>query len=123
VNWRREAKGELQRLPHERKALAERYTIDTKEAERREQLAAHEAARRAADDEAARRAAEDEAQRRAAEQEALRREAAEAAAQTAVEPVARDATEPELAPVEPAQARADAPASGDLPIYRWFGNS
>jgi hypothetical protein len=41
-------------LPDERKALAERYTIDAEEAERREQLAAEEAARQTEAEEAAR---------------------------------------------------------------------
>jgi hypothetical protein len=183
VNWRRESNGGLHSLPHERKALAERYTIDAEEAERRAQLAAEQAMRQAeaedaarieaeetarrvaaekaaqeAAEEAARRAAAEDAARRAAEDEAARRAAEEAAAQAAAaemesqpvpepaEPVAEprrllaltssmlpptprglvdDATEPELAPVELEEARAEAAASptGDLPIYRWFGNS
>ena len=44
VNWRRERKVGLPSLPHERKALAERYTIDADEAERRVRLAAGQAA-------------------------------------------------------------------------------
>ena len=47
MNWRREPKLLVKRLPDERKALAERYTIDAEEAERREQLAAEQAARQA----------------------------------------------------------------------------
>jgi membrane protein involved in colicin uptake len=220
VNWRREAKGELQSLPHERKLLAERYTIDAEEAERRAQHAeeqaarqaeaeeaarieaeetarrvaaekaareaAEEAARRAAEEEAARRAAEEEAARRAAaeeaarqaaEEEAARRAAAEqeakrvaeaaamqAAAESArraaeeeaqrraveqeaarraaepvvdaarrlvlassftappppVEPVGGEEIEAERAPVE--SGEPPAPPTGELPIYRWFGN-
>ena len=82
VTWRREPKAELKSLPHERKALAERYTIDADEAQRREQLAAEEAARRAAAEEAARQAAAAEAERRAAA-EAARRAAEEESARRA----------------------------------------
>jgi membrane protein involved in colicin uptake len=59
----------LKSLPHERKALAERYTIDAEEALRREQVAAEEAARQKA---AAEVAAREAARRRAAEAAALR---------------------------------------------------
>ena len=55
--WKRPPTTGLQQLPEERKALAERYTIDADEAQRREQTAAAEAARRAAEEEAARQAA------------------------------------------------------------------
>ena len=44
--WKRPPTTGLQQLPEERKALAERYTIDADEAQRREQTAAAEAARR-----------------------------------------------------------------------------
>ena len=64
--WRKRASNKVERLPEERKVLAERYTIDADEAQRREQRAAEEEARRqAAAEEAARRAAAEEAARRA----------------------------------------------------------
>src|SRR6478672_7635239 len=74
--WRRQSTDGIQQLPEERKALAERYTIDAEEALRREQLAAATAAREA--EEQARRAAEAERRRKAAEEQA-RREAEEEA--------------------------------------------
>jgi len=43
MNWRREPKVRLHSLPHERKVLAERYTIDAEEAERRAQSAEEQA--------------------------------------------------------------------------------
>lgn len=109
-----------------------------------------EAARRAAEEQAARRAAEEQAARRAAEESAAQAAAAEMKSQSDLgpsesvvepqrplvlarftaplrrsEPVASDATEPEIAPVEPQTARAEEPGAqtADLPIYRWFGNS
>jgi hypothetical protein len=45
--WKRASKGEIEPLSEERKALAERYTIDAAEAQKREQLAAELAAREA----------------------------------------------------------------------------
>jgi hypothetical protein len=87
VNWRREAKGGLQSLPHERKVLAERYTIDAEEAERRAQLAEEQAARQAEAEEAARQAAE-EAARQAAAEEAARQAAAEEVARRSAEAAA-----------------------------------
>jgi hypothetical protein len=38
--WKRRSEQGIQQLAEERKLLAERYTIDAEEAERREQLAA-----------------------------------------------------------------------------------
>ena len=110
MNWRREARGGLQSLPHERKVLAERYTIDSEEAERRAQLdeeqaarqaeaeeaaliEAEEAARRVAAEEAARRAAAEEAARQAAAEEAARRSAEAAAMRAAAESARRAAEE------------------------------
>ena len=91
-------------LPDERKALAERYTIDAEEAELRAQQAAEaqaqrevaeEQARRAAEEEQARReAAEAQAQREAAEEQARREEAEERARLEAAEAQAqREAAE------------------------------
>jgi hypothetical protein len=48
-------------LPEERKALAERYTIDADEAQRREQLAIEEATWRAAEQKASQRAIKEDA--------------------------------------------------------------
>jgi hypothetical protein len=111
VNWRREPKIMLRSLPDERKALAERYTIDAEEADRRRQLAAeqaerqveakaHDAARVEAEEaarqaaEAASRAAADEAAREAAAEDAVRRAAAEEAArEAAAEETAANAAE------------------------------
>ena len=45
--WQRRTVEGIQQLPEERKALAERYTIDAEEAQRREQLPAAVAAREA----------------------------------------------------------------------------
>lgn len=94
VNWRRDSRDALKSLPQERKVLAERYTIDADEAERREQLAAEEHAREAAAEEVARRAAAEEAARReaaAAEAEAERRASAAAAMRAAAESARRAA--------------------------------
>jgi|SRR5579884_875559 len=110
MRWRRTAQ-EIERLQEERKALAERYTIDTEEAQRREELAAQrEAARRAAE-EAARRAKE-EAARRAAEKDAARQAAREA-------PETKAAA---AAGVRDEDAEEEADVSAELPIYRWFGS-
>jgi hypothetical protein len=99
--------------------------------------------------EAARRAGEEEAARRAAEESAAQAAAAEIDGQadleppesvvepqrplvlaaftplTPTEPVASDATGPEIDPVEPQTARAEEPGAqtAELPIYRWFRNS
>jgi hypothetical protein len=84
VTWRREPRAVLKSLPDERKALAERYTIDADEAQRREQLAEEQAATRAAAEAASRRAAAQEAARRAAEEGARRAEEEEAARRAAI---------------------------------------
>jgi hypothetical protein len=123
------------RLPEERRALAERYTIDAEEARRREQLAA-EAAARAEAERAAEAAARAEAERAAAEQAA--REAA-ARIEGEVEPPASVAEPEEPADVG-SRPLAEAPGSSappgsegapdeepgaagvELPIYRWFGD-
>jgi hypothetical protein len=138
VNWRRQSKGKLPNLPHERKALAERYTIDADEADRRaqraaEEAAAEEAARLAAAEEAARRSAEEEAAR-AAPSVAVGHELAEQAQAFAstqserelvlgppdVEPLPPDTTEPVV--VAGAAEEEGATQTTELPIYRWFGN-
>jgi hypothetical protein len=49
--WKRRSTEGIQQLPEERKALAERYTVDAEEALRREQLAAATAAREAEEQE------------------------------------------------------------------------
>lgn len=97
MSWRREAKGGVPSLRQERKALAERYTIDADDAERRTQLAEEEAAVLSA----------------------------ERATPAPAAPTARNEAEPEIAPVEPEADNAEAPEmqSADLPIYRWFSNS
>jgi colicin import membrane protein len=107
--WRRESNSGIQQLPDERKALAERYTIDAEEAQRREQLAADEAVRavaeherreaalgRKAAEEEARRAAEAEARRVAEAEERARREAAAELERKAAEEEARRAAEAKL---------------------------
>jgi colicin import membrane protein len=68
--WKRRTTVGTLELPEERKALAERYTIDAEEAHRREQLPAAVAAREA--EERARRAARAELERKAAEEQARR---------------------------------------------------
>jgi len=83
--WRRQSTDGIQQLPEERKALAERYTIDAEEAQRREQLAAATAEREA--EEQARRDAEAELERKAAEEEARRAAEAEERARRAAEDV------------------------------------
>lgn len=95
MSWRREPKGGVPSLRQERTALAERYTIDADEAERRTQLAEEEAALET-----------------------------ERATQVSAAPTARTEAEPEVAPVEPEAANAEAPEmqTADLPIYRWFSN-
>lgn len=118
VNWRRVEKGGLRSLPHERKALAERYTIDAEEVERRTRLAA--------DEESARRAAEEEAGRRAAPEEAARKDASEAMerVQNGREAVAFAAPEPKEQLVATAPDHEEASEqTADLPIYRWFGST
>jgi hypothetical protein len=138
VNWRRETKGEVQSLPHERKALAERYTIDADEADRRAQLAAEQAAA----EEATRQAAAEESARRAAAADAARKEAS-AAVERELAEHARASVSPEPQqhtvsapvdpgpPAEPSEPHVVAASAqeeqleqtADLPIYRWFGNS
>jgi hypothetical protein len=123
--WKR-ASRRIGRLPDARRALAERYTIDAGEVQRREQVAAEaEAARQAAEEEAARRgAAEDEAARRAADDAAARRAAEEQAARHAAPEQAE--AEVEAAAVVPEgeaeeeHSSADTELSSELPIYRWF---
>jgi hypothetical protein len=97
---RKRASSEIERLPDARKALAERYTIDADEAQRREELAAEEAS--------ARRVAEEDA----AEQAAAEQAAAEVVAAAVVHET--DGEEGHS---------ADAEDSAELPIYRWFGNT
>src|SRR6478609_9164496 len=91
--WRRQSTDGIQQLPAERKALAERYTIDAEEAQRREQLAAATAEREA--EEQARRDAEAELERKAAEEEARRAAEAEEQARRVAEEEARRAAEAE----------------------------
>src|SRR2546423_1553150 len=103
--WKRESTTGLQELPEQRKALAERYTIDAEEAQRREQTAAEQAARRAAEEEAARSAAEEEEARQAAAIAAAR-EAEEWAQRAATAHLERgDAPEPSPSAAEPPQGR------------------
>ena len=124
VSWRREEKGGLRSLPHERKTLAERYTIDAEEAERRARLAAdEEAARQRAAEQAARREAEEEAARRAAADEAARRNASEAMERELAEREAAAFASPEPSDQLVATApdhEEPAEQTADLPIYRWF---
>lgn len=91
-------------LPDERKALAERYTIDSEEAERREQRAVEQAARRAEAEEVARVEAEEAARQAAAE--AARKAAAEEAAKQDAESAALRAA------AESARVEAEEAATG-----------
>jgi hypothetical protein len=118
VNWRRETKGELKSLPRERKVLAERYTIDADEADRRVRIAAEQAAA----EESARQAAAQKVARRAAAAEAARKDASGAMKREApIDPeLAAEPSEP-LVAVSPQEEPLEQTA--DLPIYRWFGNS
>jgi hypothetical protein len=134
MSWRRQTKGKLPNLPHERKALAERYTIDADEADRRARRAVEEAAAEEAAREAALRAAEEEEAARAAASVVLERELAEQAEAFAssrserevapepagVEPLLPDSSEP-VAVADPAGEEGSAQGT-ELPIYRWFGN-
>jgi hypothetical protein len=138
VNWRRETKREVQSLPQERKALAERYTIDADEADRRaqlvaEQAAAEDAARQAAAEEAARLAAAADAARKDASASVERELAEHARASVSLEPERQTISAlvdpgPAAEPSEPVVVDASAQEeqleqTADLPIYRWFGNS
>ena len=117
--WKRPPTTGLQQLPEERKALAERYTIDADEAQRREQTAAAEAARRAAEEEAARQAAVIAAGDPQQERLVL--------ASLPDPPVSTRPTGetpgPEIASGAPETAVDDEPPTenAELPIYRWFG--
>jgi hypothetical protein len=119
--WRRDRSAAATGLPEERKALAERYTIDADEALRRERVVAADAVRRAAAEAAARAAAE--AATRQAEERERRAAAAELAA--ALAPSRRlDAREPEDVSPEPEPVLAEEQATErvELPIHRWFEN-
>jgi hypothetical protein len=98
VNWRRETKGELPSLPHERKALAERYTIDADEADRRAQRAAEQA------------------------QAPLSIEPERHAGPAPLNPEPAAEPSEQLVVAAPAQEE-QLEQTADLPIYRWFGNS
>jgi hypothetical protein len=141
--WKRRSSGGIQQLAEERKTLAERYTIDAEQAQRREQLAeaqarlaaeAAEAARRAAAaEEEERRAAETEVGRRAAEAERARKAAEEVesapdsvlpALVLVPDPFERSAASPDESRDSEDGSGHDEPAgSSELPIYRWFGRS
>ena len=114
------------RLPEERRALAERYTIDAEEARRREQLAAEAAARAEAERVAAEQAAREEAARTEAEVEppAAPAGAGEPDSACAGLPAAdADAPAPSVSPDLEETADAERAASERaLPIYRWFGD-
>ena len=114
-------------LPSERKALAERYTIDAEEAERRERQAAEQVARQAEADEVARVEAEEAARAAAA---AAAPEAERQTHSEPIEPPTQERPHPQLvvatvddppAPTEIAQGD-EREQTLDLPIYRWFGN-
>ena len=132
--WKRRATDEVQQLPEERKALAERYTIDADEAQRREQLAAEASALEAeAAQEEARRAAEAERERKAAEEQARRiAEAEEQARRAAEAELQREAaagkaiaepTEPTTEPEPQPALVSELAGSSELPIYRWLDGS
>ena len=94
------SRGGGQQLAEERRTLAERYTIDAEEAQRREELAAE-----------------------TAEQE----RAVELTQEPAPQPVfalAPEPPEPALAPVDVATTEetteAESAANAELPIYRWL---
>ena len=98
MTWRRQSKGVIPRLAQERKLLAERYTIDADEAERRDQLAVE-----------------------GARQEALERDVAddEPAEQEREEHVApARASQPD--PDDAASNEEEPAADAELPIYRWL---
>jgi hypothetical protein len=127
VNWRREPKVVVKSLPEERKVLAERYTIDAEEAQRREKLAAESAARQAEADEVAGIAAAEEEARSAPA--TVTAEADRESHPEPLEPSTAPEPEPQLVLTPVADPPATEIAAGDereqtldLPIYRWFGN-
>jgi membrane protein involved in colicin uptake len=107
----------LRSLPDERKALAERYTIDAEEADRRRQLGAEQAARQAEASDAARVEAEEAARQAAAE--AARKAAAEEAARSAAESSLRAAADSaRRAAEQEAARRAAEDAAARAPVAR-----
>jgi hypothetical protein len=130
MRWKRRSHAGIQELAEERKVLAERYTIDAEEAQRREQLAIDAAAREA--EEQARRAIEAERERKAAEERARR--AAEAEPAREVQRAADPQPQPVLVSQSDAPGSVEIPARSSeepeeeepaanaaLPIYRWIG--